>query len=325
MGVKKPLPQGSKLYKEIGQIYGQLRVVDIYKDEKEQIKCECVCRCGGVSEVYISNLKAGRTKSCGCLEEANRRKFLDLSGRVFDDLRVVKKTELRKDNCVVWQCICEKCGDVSYRIAKDLKRGYRTHCKCTPVKRKTATFRDLSNQKFHRLTAQYPTSERNKKGSVMWHCRCSCGNEIDVSEDELVHGSRYSCGCRKIEVEKEFGKRKQLIDGTCIESLNRKIRRDNSTGCTGVFKKKNGKYGVILGFKGKKYNLGDFEALEDAVMVREKGHQLVHIGFINAYQEWKKRGDESQTWAKLHPFIFEVTQNPDRTLSVINSMTEFQN
>ena len=31
----------------------------------------------------------------------------------------------------------------------------------------------------------------------MWHCRCDCGNECDVSRSNLVYSRTMSCGCLK--------------------------------------------------------------------------------------------------------------------------------
>lgn len=44
---------------------------------------------------------------------------------------------------------------------------------------------DITNQKFYRLTALYPTDKRDRDRSVIWHCRCECGNEVDVSGKRL--------------------------------------------------------------------------------------------------------------------------------------------
>lgn len=49
-----------------------------------------------------------------------------------------------------------------------------------------SVIRDLSGQKFGRLTALYPAEKRDKRGSVYWHCKCECGNEVDVSLSGLV-------------------------------------------------------------------------------------------------------------------------------------------
>lgn len=61
-----------------------------------------------------------------------------------------------------------------------------------------ARFRDLSGQRFGRLTA----IERDKsrpKGRAYWFCRCDCGNEAIVLGARLASGNTKSCGCLKRE------------------------------------------------------------------------------------------------------------------------------
>ncbi len=53
--------------------------------------------------------------------------------------------------------------------------------------------RDISGQRFHKLVALYPTPMR-KYHYVVWHCRCDCGNEIDVPRNCLVQGHTTTCG-----------------------------------------------------------------------------------------------------------------------------------
>ena len=100
--------------------------------------------------------------------------------------------------------------------------------------------RDLSGQKFGLLTAMYPTEHRDHRGSVYWHCVCECGNEIDVSAGALLDGNNRSCGCLKDKNQKQIAQRRHLVDGTCVEVLEkRKKRRDNESGFRGVFYLKN--------------------------------------------------------------------------------------
>ena len=54
--------------------------------------------------------------------------------------------------------------------------------------------RDLTGLKFGRLTVLHMLEER-KHGGAVWHCRCDCGNEVDVRADGLVTGHTKSCGC----------------------------------------------------------------------------------------------------------------------------------
>lgn len=66
--------------------------------------------------------------------------------------------------------------------------------------------KDISNQKFYRLTALYPTEKRDKDRSVIWHCKCECGNEVDVSGKKLRQGNTKSCGCLNTETRAALGR-----------------------------------------------------------------------------------------------------------------------
>ena len=53
---------------------------------------------------------------------------------------------------------------------------------------------DLTGQRFGRLVALEPTSERWKT-SVVWRCACDCGNLCNVPSSWLRGGLKRSCGC----------------------------------------------------------------------------------------------------------------------------------
>lgn len=54
--------------------------------------------------------------------------------------------------------------------------------------------RDITGQKFGRLTALRPTEER-KNGQVVWLCKCDCGRTSRVRVRALTTGTTQSCGC----------------------------------------------------------------------------------------------------------------------------------
>jgi len=65
---------------------------------------------------------------------------------------------------------------------------------------------DLISRQFGKLTViEYvgvhttPCGTRRK----MWKCRCECGNETVVAENNLKNGSTKSCGCWKRSMIKE--------------------------------------------------------------------------------------------------------------------------
>lgn len=65
---------------------------------------------------------------------------------------------------------------------------------------------DLTDQQFGRLTVLYKTDKRCGH-NVVWHCKCSCGNEVDVDGGALRQGKTKSCGCLRKEKASELGKR----------------------------------------------------------------------------------------------------------------------
>jgi hypothetical protein len=53
---------------------------------------------------------------------------------------------------------------------------------------------DLENKRFGKLTCL--TSESNSKTkSVIWNCKCDCGNEKKFTASNLIRGHCKSCGC----------------------------------------------------------------------------------------------------------------------------------
>lgn len=49
-----------------------------------------------------------------------------------------------------------------------------------------------------RLTVLYRVP--NKNGKVWWHCKCECGNELDIRGDQITRGIAKSCGCLQKEI-----------------------------------------------------------------------------------------------------------------------------
>lgn len=111
---------------------------------------------------------------------------LNLIGQRFGKLVVIKESLERKNNLVSWECQCD-CGEKIIATTKQLRKGQTTSCGCTRIK-------DLTGQKFGKLTAIKPTKERSH-GSVIWECQCECGNITYASAEGLRAGDNRSCGC----------------------------------------------------------------------------------------------------------------------------------
>ena len=54
---------------------------------------------------------------------------------------------------------------------------------------------NLIGQRFGRLLVIEKTEQRVENGSIVWKCRCDCGNETSVRSDSSRSGFTASCKC----------------------------------------------------------------------------------------------------------------------------------
>ncbi len=224
----------------------------------------------------------------------------------FGKLTVLEKTDQLQDNYRVWRCRCDCGGEICVNT-KRLMRGTVRDCGCVPKEnaRRGNVAEDLTGQRFGGLTVL--RRGENKNGRTAWVCKCDCGNEKTVTAHDLKAGKVKSCGCLKSENQKNISKQLHMVDGTCVEILEkRKYRRDNTSGFRGVYQLKNRKYRVDIGFKGKRFYLGCFEDYDDAVAARLNAERLIHEGFCDAWHKWKEKADSDPAWARENPLIFNV-------------------
>ena len=120
-------------------------------------------------------------------------KLIDLTGQKFGRLLVIKKAE-KYTTQVKWVCKCD-CGKIKEIAGQSLRNGATQSCGCLQKEITIKnSFKDLSNQRFGKLIALYPTG--NKSGqNYIWHCQCDCGQECDVRGGDLTNGHTSSCGC----------------------------------------------------------------------------------------------------------------------------------
>ena len=247
------------------------------------------------------------------------RKAEDLKGRTFGNLTVLERTE-NTGGRSMWSCRCS-CGNLTTATGKELKSGNKKSCGC--LKKQRGRKLDITGRRYGKLTVICPTDKRNPRGSVIWKCRCDCGNETEASVAELNSGKCKSCGCLKEESKRSLHDRLHLVDGTCVEWLEgRRGRTDNTSGFRGVYKKKNGKYSVSIGFRKKVLFIGIFDLYQDAVDARLRAEHLVHEGFLAAHRMWKSMAEQDPKWEEANPFRFDVTKEDGR-LVIHSSMERF--
>lgn len=302
-----------------GQKFGRWLCVGPYiMTEQGERKWFCRCECGTERYVLERSLRSGGSRSCGCLrkEKAAKAVSLELTGQIFGELIVLGRAGavLQKTGGIRWRCRCS-CGNMYEVTGTLLVTGRRTHCG-NRVHQKHYANRDITGQKFRRLTALYPTEKRSGKGSIVWRCRCECGNELDVSYNNLLYTGMQSCGCQKKEHDQTLSSMQTRVAGTSIELLqSRKVPKDNTTGYRGVYLIR-GKYTAKINFQKKAYYLGTFDKIEDAADARREAEQLLFEGTAEHYRKWHQKAESDPQWGAENPVEIYVTQDIEKRLSV---------
>lgn len=122
--------------------------------------------------------------------------LIDLTGKKFGRLTVLKRhPQNTTNNHPRWICKCD-CGNDNVIVqGTHLKSGHTTSCGCYHKEIcGQYNFKDITNQKFGKLTA-IKYIRTNNKGNAIWLCKCECGNSIEVIGVDLRSGHTRSCGC----------------------------------------------------------------------------------------------------------------------------------
>ena len=199
--------------KYIGKKYGSLTVIKRVDDyvSPSGIKISrylCKCDCGNEYVTRGGWLSCGKSKRCpSCTQKKNSEKQTkDLKGKKFGRWTVIEKANT-SHNGVYWKCKCD-CGNEGIVRGTALTSGTSTSCGCyASEKLRKNHILDLKGLKFGRLTVMYQTddfiSKVNGRHRSRWHCKCDCGNEIDVAGSDLTSGNTSSCGCYKRDITSE--------------------------------------------------------------------------------------------------------------------------
>lgn len=228
----------------------------------------------------------------------------DITNVRYGRLVALYPTDKKSVSGVVWHCRCD-CGNEKDIPYNRLAQGNAKSCGCllkeaAAVKGKNKAV-DLTNKKFGRLTALYPTSKRDN-AFIIWRCKCECGNEVDVSSHNLSSGNSTSCGCYRVELglkkAEEFAnyKKDAYVFDTRLDVIKpgKRANKNNATGYLGVFKrKKDGKYVATIRFQKKAYFLGSYYEIEDAIESRKMAENKLYGDFLAWYAEFKKSKDSA--------------------------------
>lgn len=66
--------------------------------------------------------------------------------------------------------------------------------------------KDLTGQKFGKLTVIKEMAKRYSDGSITWLCKCECGNSKIIPSVSLIQNYTQSCGCELKKARKNYTK-----------------------------------------------------------------------------------------------------------------------
>ena len=129
-------------------------------------------------------------------------KFIDMTGWIMKQhgiadsrITVLERDNNNKTKITKWICQCQ-CGTIFSADGTKIRNGWTRSCGC--LQKETTSKRtriDLTGQQFGYLT---PIECLGTKGNtVLWKCKCKCGNITEGTSNNLLSGQKRSCGCLK--------------------------------------------------------------------------------------------------------------------------------
>jgi len=128
-----------------------------------------------------------------------QKKFIvkDYIGKKFNKLTIIKESETKKESTYVFT-VCD-CGKESEASLSRIVRGVKKSCGCSMNKtivntKHQAMDYEIIGQQYGKLTVLEKTNKR-KNGSIVYLCKCDCGNTKEVPASRLRKNITKSCGC----------------------------------------------------------------------------------------------------------------------------------
>ena len=122
---------------------------------------------------------------------------INLLNQTFGKLIVIKETNKRKNNSIIWECQCE-CGNIIELSTKELRSDGIIQCqKCGHDRKPQTNLKEnIIGQTFCHLTV-LDFSEKRQGGKIAYKCQCDCENKTItyVTKTDLQSGRTQSCGC----------------------------------------------------------------------------------------------------------------------------------
>ena len=183
----------SKTSEILGQRFGRLVAVAVAGQKSNKTCYQFLCDCGGEKIAVGSEVKRGKTRSCGCLLKehgATLSANTQMVGQRFGQLKVAKAAG-KVGRLLAWECQCS-CGKIAVFAGASLRAGKNKSCGCLKWSE------SLQGKEFGRL--KVIGFDRSDGQVKRWKCLCDCGVVTSVTTSNLRKGNVQSCGCLAREI-----------------------------------------------------------------------------------------------------------------------------
>ena len=155
-----------------GQRFGRLVVIEKFYDTEHQYKNRnarwiCQCDCGNQKIIVGTDLRNGKTQSCGCLhkEQLSKKLGLDLIGKQFGKLTIIKQLP-SENKRTMWLCQCE-CGNTTIARSWDLQNGDKLSCGCIKSYGESLIHKILTNLNYQFKTEYKFNDLKSNEGGYL--------------------------------------------------------------------------------------------------------------------------------------------------------------
>lgn len=138
----------------------------------------------------------------------------EMINKIYNNLLVLEEEPERRSTRIYYKCKCLKCNTIFSAEGQHIRK---EEVMCPNCRIKVKSHKDIANQRFGKLVALYPTDKR-EFGSVVWMCRCDCGNTKEVSLNNLNSFLVQSCGCLRESVREQ--NIKKILDENNINYIS---------------------------------------------------------------------------------------------------------
>lgn len=116
----------------VGRTYGRLTILEVIPNTYPT-KVRCVCDCNNEHICLQSDVVAGHTQSCGCLqsEKASQANTKDWTGHISGcGIKFLHRDKMNDKGQWLWKCSCGVCGKVFSALPAKINNGHITSCGC---------------------------------------------------------------------------------------------------------------------------------------------------------------------------------------------------